>query len=79
MRVNPDMATVILPSPPPTPLRPGLHHDLVSEALLEGRQAGLSELDQQEHDLRRATGQENLGTRCVFRPLQEVIHPRHHD
>ena len=57
----------------------GLHHDSVPASLLEGRAAVVPEHQQPEHDLRQPSGEEDLGSWHVLRPLQALLHPRHDD
>lgn len=57
---------------------PGLHHDPVPAALLEGREAVLPQHQQPQHDVRRPAGEEDLGPGHVLCALQALLHPRHH-
>ena len=56
----------------------GLHHDPLSEALLERREAVLPQHQQPKHDLRWQAGEEDLGPGHVLCPLQALLHPWHH-
>lgn len=63
---------------PLCPLPPGLHHDPLPEALLEGWEAVLPEHQQPQHDVWRPAGEEDLGSWHVFCALQALLHPRYH-
>lgn len=56
----------------------GFHHDSVPASLLERRAAGVSVPKQSEQDVRLQACEEDLGSRRLLRPLQALLHPRHH-
>ena len=56
----------------------GLHHDSLPASLLERRAVGVSVPKQPEQDVWLEAREEDLGSWRLLRPLQALLHPRHH-